>query len=144
MVEQNPFLGIGIGGFRPSVTHYEDTNEEEVQSVAHNTYIELGAEMGLPGLVIFLMMYVSAFRMLERMRKQPGQAGSLTSRVALAIQAGFVGAAACAFFLSAEYEKFPWLFLFLAMTMHNLPRRKRPRKERLTADSDLVGVPVAN
>jgi len=144
MVEQNPFMGVGIDNFSPLATAYEDTNEEGVRSMAHNTYIQLGAEMGLPGLVIFLMIYVSAFQMLERMRKRPRQAGTLTSRVALAIEAGFVGAAVCAFFLSAEYEKFPWFFLFLAMAMYHLPRRRRPRKERLMADVALVGASVAN
>jgi O-antigen ligase len=141
MVGHNPLIGVGVGAFKPLMKYYQEPGEGEIQHIAHNTYLEIAAEMGLPGLLVFLMMYGSTFRMLERMRKRAGP-GSLMGRATTAFQTAFVGGGVAAFFISAQFEKFPWFFLFLAMSMRTLAHGRR-RRSRVPLVHDGVPAPAA-
>ena len=115
MIEAHPIAGIGLGNFKPLMDQYADpgTNFREI---AHNTYIELAAELGIPGLLIFLFILISAYRTLGQVRKQVNRS-SLVHQAALGLQAGLVGYMIAGFCLSAEYQKLFWLALFLSMCL---------------------------
>jgi O-antigen ligase len=143
MVRDNPLTGVGVGAFKPLMKYYQLPGEKEILHIAHNTYLEIAAEMGLPGLLVFLMMYGSTFRMLERIRKRAGP-GSLMRTAATAFQTAFVGAGVGAFFISAQFQKFPWFFLFLAMSMPPLAARaRRHRRKKPAGDESEVAVQPA-
>jgi len=40
--------------------------------VAHNTYAELGAEAGLPGVFLFVLLLALSLRKIKKVRKLPG------------------------------------------------------------------------
>jgi len=117
MMEAHPIAGIGLGNFKPLVRGYEQ-GDAAVQSIGHNTYLEIGAEMGLPALLVFLGILFFSYQTLGRVRvrairaKQP-----FVWQAALGLQAGLVGSAVAIFFVSGQYQKLLWLAIFLSMCM---------------------------
>ena len=62
----HPIFGVGPGNF-PAVT--------ATWRVAHNTYTELGAEAGVPGLLLFLALLGASMRRIRSVRKLPELCG---------------------------------------------------------------------
>ena len=124
MVKAHPWVGIGLGNFKPLMTRYADP-EDKIDTIAHNTYIEVAAELGLPALIVFLAIFVAAYEALGQVRRRaPGP--NLLHQAAFGMQAGLVGYAVSMFFLSAEYQKLLWLVIFLSMCLPPLARPAEP------------------
>ena len=119
MIRQNPWRGIGVGNFKSLVLRYEE-GRPRVSSLAHNTYIEVAAEMGLPGLAIFLSIFAFAFRGLRRAQREGADSEPFLSACALGLQAGLISAMVAIFFLSAESQKLLWLVVFLSPCLESL------------------------
>src|SRR6266404_335510 len=60
MMAAHPIAGIGLGNFKPLVQGYEQGDAAE-NHIAHNSYIEIGAEMGVPALFVFLGILFSSY-----------------------------------------------------------------------------------
>jgi O-antigen ligase len=122
MVTEHPLAGVGLGAFKGQLPSYTETEESKI---AHNTYLELAAELGLPALIAFLSLVVATLRSLERAAHFADQASRADLRdLALGLQAGIAGYLLGAFFLSAQYEKFFWLVMFLSICVERIARRK--------------------
>jgi O-antigen ligase len=110
MLADNPVLGVGPGGFRSSYAAASRNAEIDEQSpVAHNIYLEIGAELGLPGLACFLGAIALAFVSAERVLR----AGHLRSM--LAIQASLIAALVASTFLSEQYYLPIWSLVAVAI-----------------------------
>ena len=59
MIKRHPLTGVGLGNFKTVVNDYSDRH---VNLIAHNTYIEMGAEMGFPGLLAYIALLFFTFR----------------------------------------------------------------------------------
>ena len=131
MLQQHPLTGVGMGNFKWVVRQY-DRPEENLDNVAHNTYVEVGAEMGLPGLVLYLALLVTTFRSLGavRRRTQDVARADIVHRAALGLQAGLVAFMAATFFVSATQQKLFWLVVFLSMCLPVLARRLDRQEEQ--------------
>jgi O-antigen ligase len=68
MIEQHPLFGIGLGEFKPQMLDYADP-DVGFSSIAHNTYLEVAAETGLPSLLVFVAMLLFTYRSLGRVRR---------------------------------------------------------------------------
>jgi len=103
LMVHNPIFGVGPGNF-PVVTHE--------WRVAHNTYTELGAEAGVPGLVLFLATMFVSMRRIKRVYKMPAYKEDPEIRIwASALWAALAGYAAGAMFASTEYNLFPYFLV---------------------------------
>lgn len=71
----HPFLGVGMGNF-PIILE-QDYSTSKMGSSAHNLYLEIAAEIGLFGLVIFLLILTEilqkSYRLLGSLKKQPAK-----------------------------------------------------------------------
>lgn len=135
MIAQHPWAGIGLGNFKYTVTQYEATGES-LEKIAHNTYIGVAAEMGVPGLLAFVLIVFCAFRNLGRARELSLEEDiPLVFEAATGIQAGLLGAAVAIFFLSAETQKLLWLMIFLAPTLLALTEYLASEKEEYAETS---------
>ncbi len=122
MIVAHPIVGVGLGNFKAVVRQYEDPGENR-QFIAHNVYIEIAAELGLPALMVFLAILCSSYGVLERVRRRTARFGPpLLHHAAAGIQAGLVGYAVSAFFSSEQYQKLFWLMIFLSMCLPALVR----------------------
>jgi len=68
MVEQHPLTGIGLGQFKAEVAQYA-AGRKDLDHIAHDTYLELASEMGLPGFLAYLLMVGGAALTLARLRR---------------------------------------------------------------------------
>ena len=59
MIKEHPFLGVGYGLF-PSMIRYYWSGQREID--AHNTYLIIAAEMGVPALLVFLLIVFLVMR----------------------------------------------------------------------------------
>jgi O-antigen ligase len=122
MMLANPVLGVGLDNFASNVHNYVQSEEAEkmdkVFRVAHNSYVEIGAEMGIPALLLFLGMLLCTLLSLERVAQRSKRLGVATlTQIAFGLQAGLVGSCVSIFFVSGEYQKMLWISLFLTMCL---------------------------
>lgn len=128
MIRAHPLLGVGLGNFKVLSSDYGGP-ELKKAGMAHNTYIEIAAETGLPGLLAFLAILYFSFRTLERIRRDRDGAGlAFLRKAASGIQAGLLGCSVSIFFSSLEYIKPFWLVVFLTMCLPSLVVRTRRRQ----------------
>ena len=126
MIATHPILGVGLGNFKSLMLGYlpKDVSMPE-PSIAHNTYIEFAAELGLPGLLLFLAILYFSYRSMGRVATRFKESDpTLLGRVALGIQAALVAYAVSACFLSAQYEKIFWLIVFLSACVSTLAKNE--------------------
>jgi putative inorganic carbon (hco3(-)) transporter len=120
MIQQHPITGIGLGNFKPMVEDYAD-DDFRFRMVAHNSYIEIAAELGIPGLCVFLGMMLSTLHSLARAKRVAvAQRAPLLRYSALALQTGFIAAYTAICFVSGHYQKIFWLMIFVSMCVHSL------------------------
>jgi O-antigen ligase len=109
---KHPLLGIGPGNF-PSYTL--------TWRVAHNTYAELGAEAGLPGLILFLVLMGFTLRKIKRVRNLPGYQSSEDIRLwTSALWAAMLAYIFGAMFASTEYNLFPYFMVGYICALHEI------------------------
>ncbi len=123
MMESYPVTGVGLGNFKPLVPEYSDLPTPP-DYIAHNAYIEIGSEMGVPALLIFIGILISSFETLNSIRKLAPRPGLYFVReAALSLQAGLLGSAVAIIFVSGQYQKMLWLIIFLSMCMSAIARQ---------------------
>jgi O-antigen ligase len=129
---QRPITGVGARAFQQA----EGTLSAEARaaaargrgwkwSTAHNSLVEIGAEVGVPGLVAFLAMLTFAFSALRRTtRLMLSQGPRAASALALsqALTASLLGFAVAGFFLSAAYSAYLYGLLGLVLGLTKLVR----------------------
>jgi O-antigen ligase len=126
IVHDHPLAGIGVGQFKNEVGRY--SSEKNLSLLAHNTYLEIAAEMGLPGLALFLVIFGFSFRSLARVRRAGERDGPALLRwAATGIEAGLAGFAVAAFFVSAEFLRMFWFMLFLSICLESLRQEQAAR-----------------
>ena len=119
----NPWMGIGVGNFKQGVSQYGGP-EQALKNVAHNTYVEVAAELGLAGSVAFLATFYWSIRGAADVRRR----AMLTRQrslylIALGLQTGLIGAVVGVFFLSALHVRLLWFAVILSICLPPLLRR---------------------
>ncbi len=122
MIEANPIIGVGLGEFKPQAPRYA-RGDEHPHNIAHNTYIEYAAEMGIPALALFLGILVTTILALRRSRACFRPFAPSLAQAILGIEAGIVGFAVAGFFVSSEYQKLFWLLVFLSSAVEAMAAR---------------------
>lgn len=118
MVAAHPFAGVGPGNFLQLSGDYNENVRRN--QMAHNSFLEIAAELGLPALMVFLLLCRAAFSDLGKLiRAEVGEAARFRPLL-VGVRTGLAGFLATAFFLSAEYEKILWLYLFFSIAATRL------------------------
>jgi O-antigen ligase len=130
MIAAHPLAGIGLGNFKTLMPMYTDPGVR-TDTIGHNAYLEVAAEMGIPQLAVFLAILFFSYQSLEQTRRRVQHSGpKLLSEAALGLEAGLVGYAVGALTISAEYQKLFWLILCLSMCLPALARDIVPADEK--------------
>lgn len=128
MVRARPLTGVGLGNFSVWMESYPDL---DLGAIAHNSYLEIAAELGIPALFVFLLILLASYRSLARSAKAAGRKGATNLRdVALALQVGLLGYMSSAVFLSAHFEKYLWLVMFLTICLERVVKEGAKHAER--------------
>jgi len=142
MFLDHPILGVGYGNFRLVAPRYV-TKDVGHDFLPHNEYLERLAELGVPGLLALVGMFVASIVTLHRVRRAAQRRGSrFLVNAALGVQAGLVGFAISIFFLSAGFLRTFWFIVAVSACMPQLAAeataRKRARRRRSRARAALV------
>jgi len=126
MFQSHPLTGIGPGNFKPLLGLFADLEEH---NVAHNTYVEVLAEAGLPGFLLFIGIVTTTFMSLERVRRRYGvlPEHEVVARTAEAFEVGLAAFLASAIFLSVEAHRLFWLVVFVSAALPPLATLAPPR-----------------
>jgi len=125
-----PVFGVGPDNFGAAEGRLSIFAEREQfgrgvrWNAAHNSYVQVGAELGVPGLVMFVCMLVSVFVALRRSAWQLAAGGSRTGpELTQAITASLTAFVVGAFFLSLAYSEILFTLMALAVALHKVANR---------------------
>jgi len=109
MSSANPVLGVGAGAFRFAWPLYATGPQVRSPLVAHNVFLDVVAELGFVGLLVFLVFVGSAVGGAFQASRDPALAW-----LTRAIAASVAGYLVCQLFLSG-YTLSPHLYVLLAI-----------------------------
>ncbi len=154
MMQANPFFGVGLGNFKAVMPQYKAQGDLEAVGVAHNMYVEIGSELGLPALAILIGFLASTLYNLTRVRKRIAALKSLPEVLsplrreflydtASGIQAGIVGSLVSLMFVSGQTTKLLWLMLFLGLRLTALVPKAAASTVQASAEQPAEASPYA-
>lgn len=132
-----PLFGVGMRNFSVAEGTLSEESRARGQrgagfkwSVAHNSFLEIGAELGVLGLALFIGMLVAALRALRRIRSgRPSKDRAPTRAVMLAytLSASLLGFIVAGFFVSAWYFSYLYMVLGMVIGLTKVHRFGQPR-----------------
>jgi O-antigen ligase len=137
MVQAHPIRGVGVGNYQTASIHYllepgsilRDEFIVDTPKVAHNTYLQVLAELGTVGAALFiaiigfsLLCILRAARIFERLGDSDMELLSRALLVALC------GVLAADFFISEEFSKQLWLLLGLGPALLGIAKARAPEQ----------------
>lgn len=113
MLADDPVLGVGPGGFRQEYAAAGHNAEIDEQTpVAHNMFLEVAAELGVPGFALFIAFVAIGFVASERALRRVAD-----RREAVAVQAALIAVLIASIFLSEQYYLPLWSLVALAVAI---------------------------
>jgi putative inorganic carbon (hco3(-)) transporter len=95
---KRPLIGVGMGNFHIYSIH---------DKPAHNAYLEIAAELGVMGLIAYLILIFAPLRSLNRIERQTRGKRSKSAWemywLSVSIQAAFIAYMVCSLFASIQY-----------------------------------------
>ncbi len=129
---QRPVFGVGVAGFPEAEGRLSDLSRERAEnnrglkwSAAHNSFVQIGAELGFPGLVAFVAMLFIAFRTLSRIRRRfpnPSEDHERAKGLTDALTASLIGFCVAGFFLSQAYSGYICLTIGMIVGLDKVTR----------------------
>jgi len=130
----NPVFGVGLRNFQVAegTISLQARRAERGLGVrwgaAHNTFVQIGAELGFPGLLLFVALLAYAFRALGRAARRfrtEEYAGTEASRLAQTVMAALVGFVVGGFFLSLAYADLFYTLVALSIGLDKIAKLAR-------------------
>ncbi len=129
-----PILGVGIRAFpiaegelSPLAKQYAEMGRGIKWSVAHNSFVEIGAECGVIGLVLFVLLLGVAIRTLSKVQNKTRGSPHISQHDAAFAQmliAALIGYILCGFFISAEYFAYLYVLFGLLLGQQAILKRR--------------------
>lgn len=114
MMKDHPLFGVGVDNYHDYYLQYTNDRRGQPRS-AHNSYLAIGAEMGVPALLAFILLHLYAFRSLWLRRKDFREAEDIVGLIWTGSLAFcLTGFALIGLFHSLEISKYLWILLALS------------------------------
>jgi O-antigen ligase len=128
MMQNRPLTGIGYKNWLPySYAHYppfiDENSGDPMWQLPHNIFIEVGSELGYPGLLLFIgligMTLYTNHRTRKIARQQPG-GGAFVIAMSHGLDAALMGYLVGGFFVTVFYYPFFWINYAMTIALHNI------------------------
>jgi O-antigen ligase len=129
-IKERPFEGLGYGSFQANANNLMlrtpgvDLSNFKLRPnglEAHSAYIGTLADLGIPGLLLFLGLLASTATAIRRAAITAHRVGALSSaRLSYALLISFIGWAVASVFLSSETFRPPWIVIGIALALPKL------------------------
>ncbi len=136
---RHPLTGIGLGTF-----HIISIKERR----AHNSYLEIAAELGTLGLLAYLLLLFNPLKALWKIESETVSA--LDRRdfenyvLSVGLQATLVAYYANSFFASIQYQWFAYFPLAYAIALRRIYQREQTIREQVSAPAHLAAFHVGD
>jgi O-antigen ligase len=126
LIHQFPYFGIGYYNWIPYYrAHFFDASLYWRVEEAHNTYLQMGAELGYSGLAIFISMVLCSFWVNGRSAALSKREGFEFLRgMSIAMNAAGVSLVLASNFLTAFFLPNYWIHFALTVCVHTAVRKK--------------------
>lgn len=115
---EHPVLGVGAGAFSTAMGHAYHNSAGFAWTAAHNSFIQIGTEIGVLGLVLFVFLIFSCFIGLHRLstdlRKKDDTDPDQYAWMVKGLEGSLIAYIVTGAFLSMAYA--PALYLILGMS----------------------------
>jgi O-antigen ligase len=101
VTEQHPFFGVGPGNFQQISGMWH---------VTHNSYTQMSSEGGIPALLLYVLILLSAFKNLKETARIGGEQYEIV-QLTMGLNASMVGYVIGSCFLTVNYEYYPYLLV---------------------------------
>jgi putative inorganic carbon (hco3(-)) transporter len=144
MFDEHLLLGVGAGNFGTNYAHYANQSGspadlfyehgEVHREHAHSLYLEIAAENGIAGLLIFAGVVLLSYAELRRAHKLlPHRGISHESLIALALSAALSGFLVTSVFLHSSSQRYLFLLFALITALSCIATDARPIDDRAGA-----------
>ncbi|MBV8771073.1 MAG: O-antigen ligase family protein [Deltaproteobacteria bacterium] len=115
MIEAHPVFGVGVGLFKDVAPLYNPEISKLIKGsyIGHNTFVQMGAECGLPELLLFMAMLACAFHSL---RVGQHTSDEVIAWLCVAFWISLVGLCVVTLTQSAQLLPF-WIPIFFAQSL---------------------------
>ena len=147
MFRDNPLTGVGAGEFTYSVPEYafkHGLDRVTYELNAHSMFVQIAAETGIFGLLLFLMVILATLRTVWELRKMSTRSGKqiAAARMGMAISIGFIGYVVCGFFVNVAYNSTLYILIALIVAARNIA--KQQESQEISTEEKTVEFPLFN
>lgn len=125
-IQEHPVIGVGYNNWVPYMRsiYPEGVGPYETVQVAHNIYIQCAAELGLVGLMFFLLMVYHAFRNNFQTRQMAKQIDNrLFFNLSYGLDAGLIGFLIAGAFVTVLYYPFFWIQITMIVALNSVTKK---------------------
>jgi probable O-glycosylation ligase (exosortase A-associated) len=124
MALHNPLFGVGLKRYVKAFPAYSSSSAR----VAHNSWVQLGAECGLVAVGAYGMLVIltirSLFRVEKRVASLAGEQRRLTQQLVRIFEAALAGYLICGFFLSVEDFEFFYVLVAMVQVLDRISQQR--------------------
>jgi putative inorganic carbon (HCO3(-)) transporter len=146
MANANPIFGIGHHAFQAEYNQYDDSGGKfGSRRAVHSVWFGLLAELGYPGLILFLAQLLLAFRAcaLARRAARVSPANAILGRFALMLEASLIAYVVGGTFLTFQYLEMYWHFVGLSIALYVLARNALASGVTVAGTAPAIDLPGA-
>jgi O-antigen ligase len=120
IVRDHPGMGVGVGAYTAAHWAYSPRNSNLPWTArgpkdTHNTYMNLLAETGVPGFVLFLGLIGTTLARAEHVRRRVRRTLPAASRQLIYLEAGLLAYLVAGIF--GSFAKLPFLYVHLVLLL---------------------------
>lgn len=136
MANKHPVLGIGYENWRPYYEqHYFNPSDtlaaidfqgRPVIETSHNSFVEVGSQLGYTGLAFFVALLISTWVVNAKSRKllvAVGERGRFLYNISLGLDGGMIGFVVAGFFMAVAFYPFVWFQLAMTGALNVVARQ---------------------
>lgn len=130
MMLEHPVLGIGVDTFETGLAMSSRADDEEVWQAAHNSFLQVGSELGFPGLIAFCIIIFGSIKSLKKVislqkevistQDASNRKPTLVISTAYSLIGCWTGFVVCGFFLSQAYRNLIFFLLSISFAFLNV------------------------
>jgi O-antigen ligase len=137
LIAENPLLGVGAGAF---VVAEGSLHKTGGWLAPHNTFIQVAAELGLPGLAVFLFLLYRGFVNCRRVIRVTGRAPALAGYywTAHGLETALCGYIVAGFALTQALSDIPYFLLAMSVVLVRLTLSRTHRVNTIDSANSVL------
>lgn len=121
MANKYPFSGVGYFNFIPYYeTYYRSDMLYGASELAHNIFVQVGADLGYVGLTIYLYLIFLSFRCAVKAKRNSMTSKGIIFYIAPATNLSLLGFVVAGQFVSVVYYPYFWINLAIVSCLYNI------------------------